>query len=149
MLRRPNFSQLLSESEKFHGVFHATPAFAVRGGASYTGRMEGDLVFRSICVDLDVDAALRAQAAKEGISKGEMCRRYLRAGLARMNKVSPIPPAPREVSLGMRTVYLAADMDVAVRRLAREARALQTDVIRHAMRTGMKALEAKASKGKS
>lgn len=111
--------------------------------------MEGGLVFRSIYVDMDVDTALRAQAVKDGVSKGEMCRRYLRAGLARMNKASPIQPAPKGVSLGMRAVYLAADMDVAVRRLAREARALQTDVIRHAMRTGMKALEAKACKGKS
>lgn len=109
--------------------------------------MDGPLVFRSIYVDMDVDEKLRAQAAKEGVSKGEMCRRYLRAGLVRMNKASPIPAAPKGVSLGMRAVYLAADMDTAVRSLAREARALQTDVIRCALRRGMKLLESRAKRG--
>ncbi len=64
---------------------------------------------------MDVDAALRKQAAKDNLSKGEMCRRYLRAGMARMNKASPIPAAPKGGSLSMRAVYLAADTDAAVR----------------------------------
>lgn len=125
-------------------MFHATGPVAPSRPFPKLVAMDGPLVFRSIYVDMDVDAKLRAQAAEDGVSKGEMCRRYLRAGLARMNKVSPIPAAPKDVSLGMRTVYLAADMDAAVRSLAREARALQTDVIRCAMRRGMKALDAKA-----
>ena len=130
-------------------MFHTTPTARSGGELPYTRRMDGGRVFRSIYVDMDVDAALRARAVKDGVSKGEMCRLYLKAGLARMDKASPISAAPQGVSLGMRAVYLAADMDAAVRGLAREARALQSDVIRHAMRSGMDALEAKAPKRRS
>jgi hypothetical protein len=47
-----------------------------------TSVSQDDLVFRTVYVDPDVDAALRGQATREVIPKGQMFRKYLDTGMA-------------------------------------------------------------------
>jgi polysaccharide pyruvyl transferase WcaK-like protein len=99
------------------------------------------LVYSNILVDMDVDAALRAQAAKVGVSTGEMCRRYLKAGLKRVDKKKAVLPASKTSRLGMRSVYLAEELDAALQDWAWQLHAAKADVVRMVMREGMKALQ--------
>lgn len=110
-----------------------------------THESSDDLVFRTVYVDPDVDAALRMQAAEDGLPKGKMFRRYLETGmaLAAKGRKRPAVPSAKDTRLCMRTVFLPSAVDAA---LARRALALKTskmDLIRQYLKMGMGALGAR------
>lgn len=107
-----------------------------------TTATQDHLVFRTVYVDHDVDAALRGQAAREGISKGQMFRKYLETGMALGVKGRGLPPLmdSRDTRLCMRTVFLPPAMDTKLEGRAFRMRTAKTDLIRQYLRMGMDAL---------
>jgi hypothetical protein len=108
----------------------------------------GNMVFRSVYVDPDVDRALRDQADKAGVSKGEMFRRYLEQGMAVAKaggKLSALPAG--KAPLTMRTVYLPFRVDESLRGQAFELRTSKSDLLRQFLRMGMQALRVSVSAG--
>ena len=103
--------------------------------------MDASLVFRTLYVDHDVDAALRAQAAREDVTKGEMCRRYLSAGMKRILAKKLAVPPPDNARLSLRTVYLPVALNSDIQGYAWELRTAQTQLMRYALRTGMEVLQ--------
>lgn len=99
------------------------------------------LVFRTVYVDPDVDAALRAKAASEGIGKGLMFRRFLAAGL-RKNRGRKLSPGRDDTILAMRAVYVPVDLEGRVSVLAFKSRMGKTAVIRQLLRLGHEVLRA-------
>jgi hypothetical protein len=97
------------------------------------------MVFRTIYVDLDVDAALRAKADSERIGKGLMFRQFLAAGL-RKNRGRKLLPERDGTRLMMRAAYVPVDLDGRVRALAFKSRMGTTAAIRQLLRLGHEAL---------
>lgn len=100
------------------------------------------MVFRSVYVDPDVDAAVVADAREGKVSKGEMFRRYLRAGIACVEQGEVPEPLARDVTLAMRSVYLSVDIDEWLRARAFAVKTGQSQVLRQVVRLGMKTLRA-------
>ena len=101
------------------------------------------LVFRTIYVDPEVDASLRAKAASEGISKGLMFRRFLEAGLARANRSrTNLVPLKDDVRLAMRSVNVPVALDGRVSTLAFKNRMGWCATVRQLLRLGCEALRA-------
>jgi len=107
-----------------------------------TSVSQANLVFRTVYVDPDVDAALRGQAAREGISKGQMFRKYLETGMALGAKGRRLPPLmdSRGTRLCMRTVFLPPALDTKLEGRAFVMKTAKTDLIRQYLRLGMSAL---------
>lgn len=103
-----------------------------------------NMVFRSVYVDHEVDAALRAQAAEEGVSKGEMFRRYLLKGMRLKRATTRLLDA--KVSLSVRTVYLPVEVDEELRALAFQLRTSKSDLIRKYLFAGMASMETAAKR---
>jgi hypothetical protein len=99
------------------------------------------MVFRTVYVDPDVDAALRAKAASEGLGKGLMFRRFLAAGLKK-NRGRTLQSGRDDTILSMRAVYVPVELEARVTVLAFKSRMGKTEVIRQLLRLGHKALAA-------
>jgi len=100
------------------------------------------MVLLTVYVDPDVDEALRAQATQSGISKGEMFRCYLKAGMARARRRREgVVLMPADVRLCMRAVYLPEDLDAKLRARALELRIGKTALIRRFLQLGMAELK--------
>lgn len=99
------------------------------------------LVFRTIYVDPEVDLALRATAASEGIGKGLMFRRFLAAGL-RKNRGRKLQPGRDDTILAMRAVYVPVDLEGRVSALAFKNRMGWCATVRQLLRMGEEALRA-------
>jgi hypothetical protein len=108
-----------------------------------TPASQNDLVFRTVYVDPDVDAALRGQAAREGVSKGQMFRKYLETGMALGAKGRRLPALvdSRDTRLCMRTVFLPPALDTTLEGRAFTMKAPKSDLIRQYLRMGMAALQ--------
>jgi len=102
------------------------------------------MVFRSVYVDHSVDAALKAQAAEDGVAKGEMFRRYLMRGM-RLKRAATLR-LEAGVSLSVRTVYLPVEVDEELRARAFALRTTKSDLIRKYLAAGMKAFQASAAR---
>jgi hypothetical protein len=107
-----------------------------------TPASQDNLVFRTVYVDADVDAALRGQAAQEGVSKGQMFRKYLETGMALGAKGRRLPALvdSRDTRLCMRTVFLPPAWDAKLEGRAFMMKTPKTDLIRQYLRMGMDAL---------
>lgn len=101
-----------------------------------------NFVFRTVYVDTDVDAALKAQAARDGISKGHMFRTYLETGMALAARRRKLPQVDdgRDVRLCMRTVFLPPALDEKLEGRAFAMKKSKSDLIRQYLRLGMDAL---------
>lgn len=97
-------------------------------------------IFLSVYVDPDVDQVLRAHAAGENVSKGAMFRRYVIAGIARVDDGGKLVRACDDARLCMRAVYLPPDLYGRVSELRFTFRIGRTEVIRQLLRLGMDAL---------
>lgn len=93
------------------------------------------LVFRSIYVDHDLDAAVRARAAAERLSNGEMLRRCLRQGLGR-HRQQPSESAPRDRLLA-RSVFLPLELDKALKARAYDIRVRENELVRQLLRAAL------------
>ena len=101
------------------------------------------MVYRSFYVDPDVDDRLKEQAAQLGLSKGEMCRRYLHLGIAAMQANGELAELPRtEPRLRVRGAYFLADVDSLLRSQVFELRTSMNNLIRRYLRTGMVVMQA-------
>jgi len=107
-----------------------------------TPASQDNLVFRTVYVDPDVDAALRGQAAQEGVSKGQMFRKYLETGVALATKGRRLPQLvdSRDTRLCMRTVFLPPALDTKLEGRAFVMKTAKTDLMRQYLRLGMNAL---------
>jgi len=107
-----------------------------------TSASQDNLVFRTVYVDPDVDAALRAQAARDAVSKGQMFRKYLETGMAVSARKRRLPPLvdSRDVRLCMRTVFLHPALDMKLEGRAFVMKISKSDLIRQYLRLGMDAL---------
>jgi hypothetical protein len=104
------------------------------------------LVFQSIYVEPDVDEALRAQAAKAGASKGDMFRRYLRVGMVQARRRGFHVASPdASQRLTVRSVYVPAELDEALRAKAFDMNTTKGELIRQFLRVGMLALRVEAT----
>ena len=102
---------------------------------------ESNMVFRTVFVDSDVDRAVREQADKASVSRGEMFRRYLAQGMVlskRGRKLAALPS--NEVPLTLRTVYLPLDVDASLQGQAFHLRTSKSDLMRQFLRMGMESL---------
>jgi hypothetical protein len=109
---------------------------------TFTPASQDGLVFRTVYVDRDVDAALRKQAAEEGLTKGKMFRRYLETGVtlaARRRKLPPLVDS-RDTRLCMRTVFLPHALDEKLEARAILMETSKADLIRQYLWMGMDAL---------
>lgn len=113
---------------------------------SITPASQEGLVFRTVYVDPDVDAALRKQAVEEGLSKGKMFRRYLETGVALAARRRKLPPLvdSRDTRLCMRTVFLPYALDEKLEGRSILMKKSKTDLIRHYLRLGMDAMAKRA-----
>lgn len=103
---------------------------------------DGGLVFRTVYVDADVDSALLAQAARDGISKGRMFRHYLEVGMALAAKGTQRPTLPDSaaIRLRMRTVYLHFAVDEALAARSWQLKVSKSYLTRQYLAMGMKDL---------
>lgn len=139
--------KLLSFDEKFREVRQCSSS---RDESPILDRMSDDnLVLRSVYVDPDVDNALRAQAARDQVSKGEMFRSYLRKGMRSRRALERVLDA--NAVLCMRTVYLPALVDEELRARALALRVSKSDLLRKYLWAGCIAIQppAKRHAGKS
>ncbi len=98
------------------------------------------MVLRTVYVDPDVDDQLRTDAAGQGLSKAELFRRYLTAGM----KVARTRPDLFEATqpeagppLVLRTVYMNPKLDDKLRVEAFDSRTSKNDLMRRYVRLGM------------
>ena len=116
------------------------------GGRLSSGRMtDYQQVFRSVYVDGDIDAAVRARAQRTGASGGEAFRGLLLTGMARAvgDVSSTWLPAGR---LKARTVFLPAELDANLRSMSYDQRTSENDLIRRLLRIGMSSTRIRSGK---
>lgn len=93
-------------------------------------------VFLDIYVDQDVDAILRARAASEDVSKGAMFRRFVAAGIARVDAGEmPVRLCDRD-RLCMRSVFLPPELIGRVSEFSFAFRLGRREVLRQLVRLG-------------
>jgi hypothetical protein len=110
--------------------------------SSSTSQGNAPMVFRRVNVDPDVDAAVLADARKEKVSKGEMFRRYLRAGIACLEQGAMPEARSKDVRLVMRSIYLPVDIDEWLRARAFAKKTDQGQLVRQVACLGMKSRRA-------
>jgi hypothetical protein len=99
-----------------------------------------NMVLRTVYVDPDVDDQLRTQAVDRGLSKAELFRRYLAAGMkvarTRPDLFRAIQPDSGP-PLILRTVYMNPKLDDKLRVEAFDSRTSKNDLMRRYVRLGM------------
>jgi hypothetical protein len=135
--------KLLSFDEKFREVRQCSSSWDE--SSILDGMSDDNLVFRSVYVDPDVDNTLRAQAARERVSKGEMFRAYLRKGMRSKRALERVLDA--NAVLCMRTVYLPALVDEELRVRALALRVSKSDLLRKYLWAGCKAMQPSPERG--
>lgn len=101
-------------------------------------------VFLDVYVDNDVDEALRARASRQNVSKGVMFRRYVVAGIARVDAGVELVRLCDNVRLCMRAVFLPPDLYSRVSEFHFTFHIRRTEVLRQLLRLGMEALESQS-----
>ena len=104
--------------------------------------MDSDnLVFRTVFVDRDVDAAVLAYAERLQAKRGALFRLFLEAGLAHLARGGALPAARAETAV-IRTALLPIAVDERLEGLAWRLRIDKVDLIRALARHGMLAMQA-------
>lgn len=96
------------------------------------------MVWRSVYLDPDVDAQLRAQADSEGVKQGEMFRRYLARGMELASDGAALPVL-EDVPVALRTTYLSFSVTETLRVQAYRLRTSQMALMRQYTRLGAEA----------
>ena len=101
---------------------------------------EGAKVLRTIYIDPEVDDRLRELAACSDLSKAELFRRYLAAGIkaakARPSVFAALMPTNSQ-PLVLRTVYMDPKLDDRLRVQAFDERVSKNDLMRRYVQLGM------------
>ena len=104
--------------------------------------MDSDnLVFRTVFVDRDVDAAVLAYAERLHAKRGAIFRLFLQAGLAHLERGGALPAARAETAV-IRTTLLPIAVDERLEGLAWRLRIDKVDLIRALTRDGMPTIRA-------
>jgi hypothetical protein len=98
-------------------------------------------VLQDVYIEQNADDRLRDEALRSGISKGELFRRYLRAGARALKSAAEpgTPPTrpPDAPLLMLRTVHVGASLWEWIRTRAFDAHVLQSEYVRWCLDLGM------------